>query len=81
MPRGQPQIEVTLDIDVNVILNVSESTRKNCKITITNEKGRLTRQEIERLIKEAEKFKDEDEKAKLRIESKNTLEHYCYSMR
>ena len=84
MARGQPQIEVTLDIDVNGILNVSaveKSTGKNSKITITNEKGRLTPSEIERLVKEAEKFKDEDEKAKQRIESKNTLEHYCYSMR
>ncbi len=84
MPRGQPQIEVTLDIDVNGILNVSaveKSTGKNSKITITNEKGRLSQSEIERLVKEAEKFKDQDEQAKQRIESKNTLEHYCYSMR
>jgi len=84
MPRGQPQIEVTLDIDVNGILNVSaveKSTGKNSKITITNEKGRLSQSEIDRLVKEAEKFKDEDEKAKQRVESKNTLEHYCYSMR
>jgi heat shock protein 1/8 len=84
MPRGQPQIEVTLDIDVNGILNVSaieKSTGKNSKITITNEKGRLSQSEIDRLVKEAEKFKDQDEQAKQRIESKNTLEHYCYSMR
>jgi len=84
MPRGQPQIEVNLDIDVNGILNVNateKSTGKSQKITITNEKGRLSQSEIDRLIKEAEKFKDEDEKAKGKIESKNTLEHYCYSMR
>ena len=84
MARGQPQIEVTLDIDVNGILNVSaveKSTGKNSKITITNEKGRLSQSEIDRLVKEAEKFKDEDEKAKSKVESKNTLEHYCYSMR
>jgi len=84
MARGQPQIEITYDIDVNGILNVSaieKSTGKNNKITITNEKGRLSQSEIDRLIKEAEKFKDEDEKAKQRIESKNQLEHYCYSMR
>lgn len=84
MPRGQPQIEITYDIDVNGILNVSaveKSTGKNNKITITNEKGRLSQSEIDRLVKEAEKFKDEDEKAKQKVESKNTLEHYCYSMR
>jgi len=84
MPRGQPQVEVTLDIDVNGILNVSaveKSTGKNSKVTITNEKGRLSQSEIDRLIKEAEKFKDEDEIAKQKIEAKNTLEHYCYSMR
>jgi len=84
MSRGQPQIEVTFDIDVNGILNVSaceKSTGKNQKITITNEKGRLSADEIERLIKEAEKFKDEDEKAKQKIESKNQLENYCYQMR
>jgi len=84
MPRGQPQIEITYDIDVNGILNINaieKSTGKNNKITITNEKGRLSQSEIDRLVKEAEKFKDEDEKAKQRIESKNQLEHYCYSMR
>jgi heat shock protein 1/8 len=84
MPRGQPQIEVTLDIDVNGILNVSaveNSTRKVNKITITNDKGRLSKEEIERLVKEAEKFKDEDEKVRQRIEAKNQMEQYCYSMR
>jgi L1 cell adhesion molecule like protein len=84
MPRGQPQIEVTLDIDVNGILNVGaveKSTGKVNKITITNDKGRLSKEEIERLVKEAEKFKEQDEKVKGRIESKNQLEQYCYSMR
>jgi len=84
MPRGQPQVEVTLDIDVNGILNVSaveKSTGKVNKITITNDKGRLSPQEIERLVKEAEKFKDEDEKVRGKIEAKNQLEQYCYSMR
>lgn len=81
MPRGQPQIEVTFDLDVNGILNVSaveKSTGKNNKITITNEKGRLSKDEIERLIKDAEKYKEEDEKIRQSIESKNQLEQLCY---
>jgi L1 cell adhesion molecule like protein len=81
MPRGQPQIEVTLDLDVNGILNVNaieKSTGKNNKITITNDKGRLSKDEIERLVKEAEKHKDEDEKFRLRVEAKNQLEQICY---
>ena len=82
MPRGQAQIEVTFDIDVNGILNVSaleKSTGKNHKIVITNEKGRLSKEEIERLINEAEKNKEADEDAAKKIEAKNTLEQYCYS--
>jgi L1 cell adhesion molecule like protein len=82
MPRGQAQIEVTFDIDVNGILNVSaqeKSTGKNHKIVITNEKGRLSKEEIERLINEAERNKDADEDAAKKIEAKNTLEQYCYS--
>jgi heat shock protein 1/8 len=81
MPRGQPQIEVTLDLDVNGILNVNaveKSTGKNNKITITNDKGRLTKEDIERLVKEAEKHKDEDEKFRQRVEAKNQLEQLCY---
>jgi len=84
MPRGQPQIEVTFDLDVNGILNVNaveKSTGKNNKITITNDKGRLSKEEIERLVKEAEKFKDEDEKVRQRVESKNQLEQLCYQYR
>lgn len=84
MPRGQPQIEVTFDLDVNGILNVNaieKSTGKNNKITITNEKGRLSKDEIEKLIKEAEKYKDEDEKVRQRIEAKNQLEQLCYQYR
>ena len=83
-PRGSPQIEVTLDLDVNGILNVSaveKSTGKNNKIAITNDKGRLTKEEIERLVKEAEKYKDEDEQTRLKIESKNQLEQMCYQYR
>ena len=84
MPRGQPQIEVTFDLDVNSILNVTaveKSTGKNNKIVITNDKGRLSKEEIERLVKEAEKFADEDNKVKARIEAKNQLEQYAYQVR
>ncbi len=84
MPRGQPQIEVTFDLDVNSILNVTaveKSTGKNNKIVITNDKGRLSKDEIERLVKEAEKFKAEDDKVKAKIEAKNQLEQYAYQVR
>jgi L1 cell adhesion molecule like protein len=84
MPRGQPQIEVTFDLDVNSILNVTaveKSTGKNNKIVITNDKGRLSKEEIERLVKEAEKFADEDNKVKARVEAKNQLEQYAYQVR
>ena len=83
-PRGSPQIEVTLDLDVNGILNVSaveKSTGKINKIAITNDKGRLSKDDIERLVKEAEKFKDEDEKIRQTVESKNQLEQMCYQYR
>ena len=84
MPRGQPQIEITYDIDANSILNVTaveKSTGKNNKIVITNDKGRLSKDDIDRLVKEAEKFKDEDNKVKERIEAKNSLEQYCYQVK
>merc|ERR1719410_2354492 len=84
MPRGQPQIDVTYDIDANGILNVSaveKSTGKENKITITNDKGRLSQEEIERMISEAERFKAEDDANKNRIEAKNGLENYCYSLK
>ena len=84
MPRGQPQIEVTFDIDANSILNVTaveKSTGKNNKIVITNDKGRLSKDDIDRLVKEAEKFKDEDNKVKDRIEAKNSLESYGYQIK
>ena len=84
MPRGQPQIEVTFDIDANSILNVTaveKSTGKNNKIVITNDKGRLSKDDIDRLVKEAEKFKDEDNKVKERIEAKNSLEQYAYQIK
>ena len=83
-PRGVPQIEVTFDIDANGILNVSaqdKSTGKSNQITITNEKGRLSQSEIDRMVSEAEKYAAEDEANKKKIEAKNGLENYCYSMR
>merc|ERR1712138_221934 len=83
-PRGVPQIEVTFDIDANGILNVSaqdKSSGKENKIQITNEKGRLSQDEIERMVKEAERFKEEDERTRKKIDAKNGLENYCYSMR
>merc|ERR1712071_227111 len=83
-PRGVPQIEVTFDIDVNGILNVSaadKSTGKQNKITITNDKGRLSKEEIERMVSDAEKYKAEDEKQRDKISAKNGLESYCFNMK
>ena len=83
-PRGVPQIEVTFDIDANGILNVSavdKSTGKENKITITNDKGRLSKEEIERMVQDAEKYKAEDEKQRDRIGAKNALESYCFNMK
>jgi len=84
MPRGVPQIDVTFDIDANGILNVSaceKSTGKEQKITITNDKGRMSAEEIERLVQEAERYKAEDEANRARVESKNSLENYAFQMR
>ncbi|KAH9097886.1 hypothetical protein LEN26_016936 [Aphanomyces euteiches] len=84
MPRGVPQVDVTFDIDANGILNVSaieKSTGKENKITITNDKGRLSKDDIERMVEEAEKYKAEDETNKQRIEAKNGLENYAYNLR
>jgi L1 cell adhesion molecule like protein len=83
-PRGVPQIEVTFDLDANGILNVSaedKSSGKIQKITITNDKGRLSKEDVERMVKEAEKYAAEDEKNKARVEAKNGLENYAYNMR
>jgi len=83
-PRGVPQIEVTFDIDANGILNVSaedKTTGKKNKITITNDKGRLSKEQIEKMVKEAEAHKADDEKNKSRIEAKNGLENYAYSLK
>ncbi|OBS67231.1 hypothetical protein A6R68_04231 [Neotoma lepida] len=83
-PRGVPQIEVTFDIDANGILNVSavdKSTGKENKITITNDKGRLSKEDIERMVQEAEKYKAEDEKQRDKVSSKNSLESYAFNMK
>ncbi|MED6184180.1 hypothetical protein PIB30_044991 [Stylosanthes scabra] len=83
-PRGVPQINVCFDIDANGILNVSAEDKtagvKN-KITITNDKGRLSKEEIERMVQEADKYKAEDEQVKKKVEAKNSLENYAYNMR
>jgi len=84
MRRGEPQIVVTYDIDANSILNVSAkevSTGKEQKIQIKNDSGRLSQSEVDRMVREAEQFKSEDEKNKKRVEAKNALENYAYSVR
>merc|ERR1712029_959290 len=83
-PRGVPQIEVTFDVDANGIINVSaveKGTGKSNKIVITNDKGRLSKEEIERMLAEAEKYKAEDEAEAGRISAKNGLESYAYSLK
>lgn len=83
-PRGVPQIEVTYDIDANGILNVSavdKSTGRENKITITNDKGRLSKDEIDRMVREAERYKAEDDAQRDKIQAKNSLESYAYHMK
>jgi heat shock 70kDa protein 1/2/6/8 len=83
-PRGTPQIEVTFDLDANGILNVhamDKASGKAEKITITNDKGRLTKEDIEKMVQEAEKFKSQDDELRKRVEAKNGLEAYCFQMR
>uniref|UniRef100_A0A3B5L7F2 Adenosylhomocysteinase-like 1 n=1 Tax=Xiphophorus couchianus TaxID=32473 RepID=A0A3B5L7F2_9TELE len=83
-PRGVPQIEVTFDIDANGILNVSavdKSTGKENKITITNDKGRLSKDEIEKMVQDADKYKAEDDQQREKIAAKNSLESYAYHMK
>jgi len=83
-PRGTPQIEVTFEIDANGILQVSaedKATGQSEKITITAEKGRLTDEEIERMVREAEEYAEEDERMKERVDKRNGLESYAYSLR
>merc|ERR1712057_124699 len=84
-PRGVPQINVIFDIDANGILNVSAEDKgasgKKANITITNDKGRLSKDDIDRMVREAEQYAEEDKAAKEKIDAKNALESYCYQMR
>jgi len=84
-PRGVPQVEVTFDVDANGVLNVTAEDKsasgKKANITITNDKGRLSKDDIERMVREAEQFADEDAQAKERIDAKNGLESYAYNMK
>jgi L1 cell adhesion molecule like protein len=84
MPRGQAQIEVSFDVDANGIMNITaeeKSTKKTNNITITNDKGRLSKEQIDEMIKKAEQFKEEDNKQKELIETKNGLENYLYNLK
>jgi len=83
-PRGTPQIEVTFDLDANGVLNVNAVDKaggKSNKITITNDKGRLSKDDIERMVAEAEKYKEEDAKHKQKIDARNGFENYVYSVK
>ncbi|KAH9310744.1 hypothetical protein KI387_025779, partial [Taxus chinensis] len=83
-PRGVPQIIVCFDIDANGILNVSDedkTTGQKNKTRITNDRGRLSMEEIEKMVQDAEKYKFEDKQHKKKVESKNALENYAYNMR
>jgi endoplasmic reticulum chaperone BiP len=82
--QGTPQIEVTFEIDANGILNVEaveKAVRRSAKITITNEKSRLSQEEIERMVREAEEFDEEDNKLMEKIDARNSLETYVYNMK
>jgi len=84
MPRGMPQIEVAFDIDANGILNVSaleKSTGKSNNIVITNDKGRLSKEDIERMVEEAERYKNEDNELREKVEAKNNFENHLYQMK
>ena len=83
-PRGVPKIEVTFDIDTNSILNVTardQSTGKENKVTITNDHGRLSKDDIDRMVKEALRFEEDDKRNKDRVEAKNSFENYVYSVK
>jgi heat shock protein 5 len=84
MPRGQPQIEVSFEVDANGIMQVSaqdKGTGAKESITITAEKGRLSAEEIERMVQEAEEYAEEDKKMKAKIDGRNSLEGYAYNLR
>lgn len=83
-PRGVPQIEVTFDIDANGTLNVTamdKSVGKSNKITIKNERGRLSKEDIDRMVNDAEKYREEDERQKQKVDARNKLEHYVFSVK
>ena len=83
-PRGVPQIEVTFDIDANGILNVTaqdKNTGKSNNVTIANDSGRLSKEQVEEMIKNAEKFKAEDEELKAKLDAKNNLESMCFQFK
>jgi len=83
-PRGVPKIEITFDIDANGMLNVSavdKVTNKSNDIVIKNDRNRLSKEDIEKLVKDAEKYKEEDEKVAQRVEAKNSFEQYLYSVK
>lgn len=83
-PRGVPQIDVTFDVDANGILNVTakdKNTSKENKITITNDKGRLSQEEVDRMVADADKYKQEDEAQRSRIDAKNQLESLCFNIK
>lgn len=83
-PRGVPQIEVTFDVDANGIMTITaveKGSGKSKNITITNDKGRLTKEQIEEMVKKAEQFKEEDEKLRENVEVKNGLENYLYNLK
>lgn len=83
-PRGVPQIEVTFEIDVNGILKVTaedKGTGNKEKITITNDHNRLTPDDIERMIKDAEQFAEDDKKVKEKVDARNELESYVYTLK
>lgn len=83
-PRGQPQVEVTFELDANGILRVTagdKGTGKSESITITNDKGRLSAEEVERMVAEAEKYAEEDKVTRERVEARNGLETYTFSLK
>jgi len=83
-PRGVPQIEVTFDLSADGILNASAKDKKGSasgKITIDSQKGRLSEEEIRNIVEEAERFKKEDEEVRKRVQAKNDLENFAYSIR
>ena len=83
-PRGVPQIEVSFDVDANGILSISaadKGTGRKESLTITSEKGRLSEEEIERMVKEAEEFADQDEQERAKVQARNELEAYLYNLK